>query len=66
MRNLFGSTNYWNRVQAWADWKALSNIAVSKGFLEIVKKLTPPENASWRQIDACIAKLRESMKGGEE
>lgn len=57
MRNFARINNYWNRVQANADWVAL----IAKCDPDLVDKYAPPENAGWRKIDKCVAALRAAQ-----
>ena len=60
-RGLIKATNYWNNVEAWRDWKALSAKAVDMGMAEIVRKYEPTPDAGWRRIDKALAKLRAEL-----
>lgn len=62
MRNLARISNYYNRIQAQADFEELAVRAIAIGLQESVNKHRPPAGAGWRKIDKCIAALRRDME----
>jgi hypothetical protein len=62
MRNLNRITNYYNRVEAWKDWKRAADEALRLGLVEEVKRLRPADDAPWRKIDRSTAALKEIIE----
>ena len=56
------ATNYYNRLEAWNDWKAMVKIAENRGLSEQASLLAPADDAGWRTIDKQIQKLRKLIK----
>lgn len=61
MRNLARINNYFNRLAAWDDWRALSAQAAVMGQEDVAKSLQPPPDASWRKIDKATKMLRVKL-----
>lgn len=62
MRNLNRITNHANWLAARQDWRELAMQATKDGYGELVEKNTPPEDATWRKIDKCIAALKSDIE----
>lgn len=62
MRNLSRITNYYNRLQAQADWRKLADQATAAGHADLAQRYQPPADAGWRKIDHCIDQLREALE----
>ena len=57
MRNFARINGYFNTIQAWEDWRKLA-----AQYPELAEKFAPPECASWRKVDAALAKLRAAIQ----
>jgi hypothetical protein len=55
------ATNYYNRLEAWNDWRKLAAQATQAGFGELVTRHQPPEGAGWRRVDKHIARLKAAL-----
>jgi hypothetical protein len=62
MRNLARISNYYNRLEAWRDWRLLAQEVAGDGYPELVEKYRPPEDAGWRKIDKAIVALRKEWQ----
>jgi len=62
MRNFARINNYYNRIQAQADFDKLAKRLSHAGYSGLVEKHMPPEGAGWRKIDKCIARLRKEIQ----
>lgn len=62
MRNLNRITNYFNKLEAWRDWRAVYYQAICYGLAEQADQLYPKDDDSWRRIDKQTAKLREIIE----
>ena len=60
MRNFARINGYFNNLQAWEDWR---NLAAQ--YPELAAKFAPLECASWRKVDAALAKLRTAIRNQE-
>ena len=56
------ATNYYNKLEAWRDRKALFEHAKSLGLFDQAISLYPKQNAGWRTIDKKIVKLLKVIK----
>ena len=56
---LIKATHYYNKLEAWKDWKAAYEKAKSIGLEEQAIDLAPMTNWSWKKIDKQTAKLKE-------
>lgn len=61
-RGLSKATNYYNRLEAWRDWRKLASEVEGAGLIDLVVKYAPPETAGWRKIDKAIADLRDAFQ----
>lgn len=62
MRNFARINNYYNRIEAWNDWRRIAAQVKAAGFPELVEKHQPLENAGWRKIDRAVGALREEAQ----
>jgi hypothetical protein len=56
------ATNYYQRIEAWKDWRALFEEAKKRGLFDQAILLYPPDTAGWRTIDKQIGKLRKIIE----
>jgi len=61
-RGLAKATNYYNRLEAWRDFRLIYANAVAIGLGDQAIEFYPPDDAGWRTIDKSIAKIRELIK----
>jgi hypothetical protein len=59
---LLKASNYYNKLEAWRDWKSLAVVAQRRGLEHLVLELAPMTNWGWRKIDAQTAKLRAALE----
>lgn len=59
---LIKATNYYNRIEAWRDWRMIYAQSCAIGMQMEADDLKPPLNSGWREIDKRIAKLRKAIK----
>ena len=61
-RGLIRATNYYNKIEAWNDWRKMAQRAIDAGKAELAEKYQPKPDAGWRTIDKCIAKVRAELE----
>jgi hypothetical protein len=61
-RGLKIASNYYNKLEAWRDWRRVQEIAEYFELNDEIKKLMPEVNASFKQIDAQRHKLQDSIE----
>ena len=60
------ATNYYNKLEAWRDWKTTFEAARCLGLEQQAIDLAPMANWSWKKIDAQTTKLRELITAQRE
>ena len=50
------------KQQAWKDWFDIANKALMADRPDLVVANRPADNAGWRRIDTCIAKIRKGLE----
>lgn len=61
-RGLIKATNYYNKIEAWNDWRNMAQRAMDADKADLVAKYEPKPDAGWRTIDKCKAKLRAELE----
>jgi hypothetical protein len=59
---LIKATAYYNNLQAWADWRALAEYALTLDLGDLVKQYEPEPGAGWRKVDKSISALRAEVE----
>lgn len=59
------ATNYYNKLEAWRDWKAVEKQALSLGLQDKAFELAPANFWPWKKIDAQTAKLRKVIEAAQ-
>jgi hypothetical protein len=62
-RGLIKATAYYNKIEAWKDWKRVAQQAIDAGASDLVDKYQPEADAGWRTIDKCRHKLEAELAG---
>lgn len=60
-RGLIKATNFYNKIEAWNDWRLVAQQAVLVGKGELVEKYQPKPDAGWRTIDKQRRKLEVGL-----
>lgn len=55
------ATNYYNKIEAWVDFRKALNQAASAGLFDKAILLYPSQNASWRMVDKATEKIRQLL-----
>lgn len=56
-RGLIKATAYYNKIEAWKDWRKLAG-----QHPELATQFQPPADAGWKRIDNATGKLRKAIE----